>query len=60
VTTRRPRPRLLDRRLRARTVTVYRRPLAGVYDEVVTYADGESVHPLIDGAPAVSVSDLLG
>jgi Uma2 family endonuclease len=46
--------------LAAREVTVHRRPLAGVYDEVVTYADGESVQPLLAGAPAVTVAELMG
>jgi Uma2 family endonuclease len=46
--------------LAARTVTVRRRPLDGVYEEVVTYADGESVEPLVDGVPVVPVSELLG
>jgi Uma2 family endonuclease len=46
--------------LPGRNVTVHRRPLAGVYQEAVTYADGESLQPAVDGAPAVSVSELLG
>jgi Uma2 family endonuclease len=46
--------------LPARSVTVHRRPVADVYEEVVTHADGESLQPLVDGAPLVSVSELLG
>jgi Uma2 family endonuclease len=46
--------------LAARQVDVYRRPLAGAYDEVVTYADGETVSALLEDAPAVEVSALLG
>ena len=46
--------------LAARAVEVHRRPLAGVYEEVVTYRDGDSVTPLAPGAPAVVVSELLG
>jgi hypothetical protein len=46
--------------LAARQVDVYRRPVAGAYDEVVTYADGETVSALVDDAPAVEVSALLG
>ncbi|HWH10447.1 MAG TPA: Uma2 family endonuclease [Solirubrobacteraceae bacterium] len=46
--------------LAARRLIVHRRPLAGGYDEVVTYADGESVRPLLDDLPAVSISELLG
>ncbi len=45
--------------LAARQVIVHRRPLAGAYDEVVTYADGESLSPLLE-IPAVAVSELLG
>jgi len=44
----------------ARAVTVHRSPLAGVYDEAVTYGDGETISPLLPGEPAVEVSDLLG
>lgn len=46
--------------LAARTVTVHRGPLAGIYDDVVVYAEGESVAPLLDGVPPVAVSALLG
>jgi len=46
--------------LKARSVTVYRRPLAGAYDEVVAYSDGELLRPLLEDAPAVAVSELLG
>jgi len=46
--------------LAARNVMVHRRPLAGVYDEVVSYADGESVQSLLAEVPAVAVSELLG
>jgi Uma2 family endonuclease len=44
----------------ARTVTVHRRPLAGAYGEVVTFTDGDSLQAIVDGAPVVSVSELLG
>jgi len=44
----------------ARAVMVHRSPLAGVYDEAVTYGDGETISPLLPGEPAVEVSDLLG
>lgn len=46
--------------LLARSVIVHRGPLAGAYQEITTYADGASVKPLLAGAPAVDVSDLLG
>jgi Uma2 family endonuclease len=46
--------------LQAREVTVHRRPLAGIYDDVTIYADGEVVRPLLEDAPAVVVSELLG
>jgi Uma2 family endonuclease len=46
--------------LPARKVTVHRRPLAGVYDEVTVYADGDVLRPLLEDAPAVVVSELLG
>jgi Uma2 family endonuclease len=46
--------------LAARNVVVHRRPLAGVYEEVVTYADGESLRSLLEDVPAVAVSELLG
>jgi Uma2 family endonuclease len=46
--------------LAARKVIVHRRPLAGGYDEVVTYSDGDSLQPLLDAAPTVAVSELLG
>lgn len=44
----------------ARDVTVYRNPIAGIYDDVMTYADGDSVQPILADAPAVAVSELLG
>jgi len=46
--------------LAARKVIVHRRPLAGAYDEVVVYSDGEALQPLLDTVPAVAVSELLG
>ncbi|MGI8731578.1 MAG: Uma2 family endonuclease [Solirubrobacteraceae bacterium] len=46
--------------LAARRLVVHRRPLAGVYEDVATYADGESVTPLLAGASPVGVSELLG
>jgi Uma2 family endonuclease len=46
--------------LAARTVIVHRRPLAGGYDEVATYADGELLQPLLDGVAPLVVSELLG
>jgi len=46
--------------LKARNVTVHRSPLAGAYDDIAIYADGESVQPILADAPAVAVSDLLG
>ena len=46
--------------LASRTVIVHRSALAGTYEEVVAYVDGESVRPILAGAPAVRVSDLLG
>jgi Uma2 family endonuclease len=46
--------------LLARTVTVHRCPLAGVYTEVTVQADGDVVSPLLADAPDVLVSDLLG
>jgi Uma2 family endonuclease len=46
--------------LAARKVIVHRRPLAGAYDEVATYADGERLQPLLDGVPPLAVSELLG
>jgi Uma2 family endonuclease len=46
--------------LPGRNVTVHRRPLAGRYEDVVTHADGKSLQPLVDGAPVVSISELLG
>lgn len=46
--------------LAARTVTVHRRPLAAAYDEVLVYADGELLQPLLDEVPALAVSELLG
>lgn len=44
----------------ARTVTVHRGPLAGEYRETETYRDGQTVVPLLTGAPPVDVSALLG
>lgn len=44
----------------ARTVTVHRGPLAGAYRQVETCGDGQTVTPLLSGAPAVDVSALLG
>jgi Uma2 family endonuclease len=46
--------------LAARDVTVHRSPVAGIYEEVVTYIDGESVGPILADAPPVPVSELLG
>jgi Uma2 family endonuclease len=46
--------------LAARRVTVHRRPLTGAYEEVLTYVDGESVSPLVEGVEAVAISELLG
>ncbi len=46
--------------LKAREVIVRRRPLAGAYDEVLTYADGDSIDPLLDDVAAIAVSELLG
>jgi Uma2 family endonuclease len=46
--------------LLARSVIVHRHPLAGVYQEITTYADGDSIKPLLADAPAVDVSALLG
>jgi len=46
--------------LAARAVQVHRRPLAGDYEEVTTFADGQSVSPLARDAPAIDVSALLG
>jgi len=46
--------------LAAREVTVHRSPLAGIYEDVVVYADGESVRPILVDAPPVAVSELLG
>lgn len=46
--------------LAARVVAVYRRPLAGGYEEVTTFEDGQSVRPLVSDAPAVDVSALMG
>ena len=41
-------------------MTVHRSPLAGIYEDVVVYADGESVRPILVDAPPVAVSELLG
>ncbi|MDX6718031.1 MAG: hypothetical protein QOJ63_285 [Solirubrobacteraceae bacterium] len=46
--------------LLARTVTVHRHPLAGVYQETTTFADGASIKPLLVDAPVVDVTALLG
>ena len=46
--------------LAARRVTVHRSPLAGIYEDVVLYADGESVRPILVDAAPVPVSELLG
>ncbi|HWH11959.1 MAG TPA: Uma2 family endonuclease [Solirubrobacteraceae bacterium] len=46
--------------LPAREVTVHRRPLAGTYAEITRYVDGQSLRPLIDGVPPITVSELLG
>jgi len=46
--------------LPARTVIVHRRPLAGAYQELTTFADGSSIRPLLADAPAVDVTALLG
>jgi len=44
----------------ARTVTVHRSPLAGSYRSIEPYRDGQTVAPLLTGAPPVEVSALLG
>lgn len=46
--------------LAARAVTVHRRPLAGIYEEVTTHPDGATISALVTGAPPVAVSELLG
>jgi len=46
--------------LPGRSVTVHRGPLAGAYRQVETYGDGQTVTPLLSGAPAVDVTALLG
>ena len=46
--------------LLARTVIVHRRPLAGAYQDIASFADGASIKPLLADAPAVDVSALLG
>ena len=46
--------------LLARAVIVHRGPLAGAYQEVTTFADGDSIKPLLADAPAVDVTELLG
>lgn len=46
--------------LLARQVIVHRGPLAGAYQEVTTFTDGDSIKPLLADAPAVDVSELLG
>jgi Uma2 family endonuclease len=44
----------------ARMVIVHRQPIAGAYRDIASYADGGSIEPLLDDAPAVDVSALLG
>lgn len=46
--------------LPARTVTVHRRPASEGYRSVASVGDGETLRPLAPGAPALSVSELLG
>ena len=46
--------------LAARDVTVHRSPMAGIYEEVVAYVDGESVRLILADAPPVPISELLG
>jgi Uma2 family endonuclease len=46
--------------LLARTMIVHRGPLAGAYQEITTHADGATIKPLLAGAPAVDVTELLG
>ena len=46
--------------LAVREVTVHRSPLAGIYEDVVVYADGKSVRPSLVDAPPVPVSELMG
>jgi Uma2 family endonuclease len=46
--------------LAARNVTVHRRPLAGAYDEVTVFAEGDSLQPLLEELPPVAISELLG
>ena len=46
--------------LPARAVVVHRRPLAGAYQEIATFGDGESLEPSLADAPPVDVTALLG
>jgi Uma2 family endonuclease len=46
--------------LAARNVVVHRRPIAGAYDEVTTYVDGDVLRSLLEDVPPVVVSELLG
>jgi len=46
--------------LLARVVVVHRHPLAGNYQEIMTFSDGASITPLLADAPAVDVTALLG
>lgn len=46
--------------LLARSVIVHRGPLAGAYQELTTFADGDTIKPLLADAPAVDVTALLG
>ena len=46
--------------LAAGDVTVHRSPIAGIYEEVVAYVNGESVDPILSDAPPVPVAELLG
>ena len=39
---------------------MHRSPLAGIYEDVVVYADGKSVRPILVDAPPVLVSELMG
>ena len=43
-----------------RTVEVHRKPHAGAYQHITTFADDTSIEPLLAGAPAVDVTALLG
>ncbi len=46
--------------LPARAVHVHRKPLAGRYEEIAIFEEGDSLAPLAPGAPVVEVSQLLG